>query len=422
MKLKKTINGIGLCILIIICISLGCSQKDNKTHIRFSTWGSETEINILKPIITEFESDHPNIDVEIIHIPQNYFQKLQMLVAANLTPDVIFINNLNLPLYAPGNTFMDLNPYLKKSSVLSKDGFFPESLITMSIENKLLAIPRDISNVVIYYNKDLFDKYNVSYPSENWSTKEFLSDAQKLTIDTHKDGKIDIFGISFDDNVLFYLPFVWSNGGNIFDETKKNMALDKKASCEGLQFYADLRNKYHVAPRAAESGNNTMAQLFMQQRLAMFISGRWSVPRFRKDLNFNWDITSFPKGKAGSIVGIDGSGWAISSKTMYPEESWQLIEYLASFKSISKFTETGLIVPSRKDVAFSKSFLNTDLAPSHAKTFLTIINNAKPTPQIERWNEVIDQIDLAMEPVWNGTDRACTTLRSIKSNVKELLE
>lgn len=422
MKLKTITRYIIALTLSLCLITAGCKKNNNTINIKYSTWGSETEINILKPIIKEFEKNNPNIKVDIMHIPQNYFQKLHMLVAANLAPDVMFINNLNMPVYASGNILSDLNYSLSNSSKISHEDFFPQSLKTMSYNRNLMAIPRDISNIVIYYNKDLFDKYNVEYPQEDWTFEEFLEKAQQLTIDINNDKKIDIFGISFETNAIFFLPFVWSQGGNLFDKKNQHFALAEKNSCTALQFYADLRNNYQVAPTAAEAGNSTMAQMFMQQKLAMFISGRWSVPRFRTDLDFEWDIASFPSGKAGSVVGIDGSGWSMYSRTKHPKESWMLIEYLASNKSIAEFSKTGLIVPSRKDVAFSENFINKGLAPEHAEIFLTIIDNGKPTPKTERWNEVVDLINIAMEPVWNGKQKSCPALQSIKSSVNELLE
>ena len=407
---------------LLFSITTGCNKKEDLIHLKFCTWGSETEINILKPIIENFNKENPDISVEIMHIPQNYFQKLHMLVAANLTPDVIFINNMNLPVYASGDILLNLDKKLNESYVLKEEEFFSQSLDTMSYKGKLLAIPRDISNAVIYYNKDLYDKYNISYPDKNWTFEDFLNKARKLTHDTNNDNKIDLFGTSFESFFIYYLPFAWSNGGNLFNENCTSFTLNEKSACKGLQFYSDLRNKYHVAPSAAEAGNNTMAQLFMQQRVAMFISGRWSIPRFRSDIKFRWDIARFPAGTKGSIVGIDGSGWAISKNCTHPDAAWKLIEYLASEQSITKFTETGLIVPARRDVAFSKTFLNDDLPPENADIFLEIIENGITNPQIERWNEVIDLINVTLEPVWNGNKEACQALETIHDDVKNLLE
>lgn len=420
MMLKKITKYLGLTALIISLSLTGCENESSKTTIKFSTWGSETEINIIKPLIKDFEKQNPDIKVDLMHIPQNYFQKLHMLVAANLTPDVIFINNLNIPVYASGKILTDLNQKLNEDPKLKKDAFFEKSLKTMNYKSELLAIPRDISNIVIYYNKDLFDQYKMAYPSEDWTLDDYLTTAKKLT--PTSANRQDHFGTSFATHPIFFLPFVWSNKGKLFNNNNEEFSLSEEDACNSLQFYADLRNKYHVAPTAAESGNNTMAELFMQGRLAMFISGRWSVPRFREDLKFNWDIAKFPAGQAGSIVGADGSGWAMYSKTKHPKEAWKLIQFLASESSIKQFTETGLIVPSRKDVANSESFYKKNTKPENARIFLSIIDNARPTPKVKRWNEIIDTINTTLEPAWNGNTTTCKALQKITPEINELLE
>ena len=145
-----------------------------------------------------------------------------------------------------------------------------------------------------------------------------------------------------------------------------------------------------------------MAQLFMQQKLAMHLSGRWFVPIYRKEIKFNWDITKFPGGKSGSIAGCDSSGWAISAKTKYPEQAWRFIAFLASAGSIEKFTESGLITPARIDVANSDVFLNKNLSPQNAKIFIEIIENSMPTPVTKNYQEITDILDNALEPVWAG--------------------
>ena len=85
-------------LLILIClifITTGCKQKQDNT-LKFASWGSKTEVQILKSLISDFEKENPDIKVEFMHIPQNYFQKLHLMFASNLAPDVIFINNLNI--------------------------------------------------------------------------------------------------------------------------------------------------------------------------------------------------------------------------------------------------------------------------------------------------------------------------------------
>ena len=370
-----------LCAVLLICILVlcGCHKQDSRTTVQFASWGSKSEIDILKPLLSEFEKENPDIKVDFMHIPQNYFQKIHLLFASNTAPDVIFINNLYLPIYANAGLLEELN---------TDDNFYPQSLNALSWQGKLYAIPRDVSNLVIYYNKDMFLKKHITFPKQNWTFDDFLQTSKKLT-------DKNTFGISFEEDPLFYLPYLMSNGGGFFPEE-----INKAESQEAINFYADLRNKYHTAPKKNESASATMAQLFLQERIGMYLSGRWMVPKLREEASFDWDIAQFPKGTKGSIVQLDASGWAISKSSKHKAEALKLINYLSDEKSIEKFTQSGLIVPARKDVANSQSFLNGQ-KPKNAKVFIEIIETSKPTPVTVNYREILDNLKNDMEKRFN---------------------
>jgi len=380
-----------LLFLSFLFLSLtGCVKKSDKTVLQFASWGSQSEVAILKPILAEFEKENPDIKVNFMHIPQNYFQKIHLLFASNLAPDVIFMNNLYLPIYANAGMLEELN---SRTVEQSKSLFFKKSLQALSYKDKLYAIPRDVSNLVIYYNKDIFDKYNVKYPSKYWTFDDFLITAQKLTKDTGGDGKMDIWGVSFEEEpALFYLPYLMSQGGGILSDDLKTSIIDSPESKKGLQFYSDLRNKYQVAPTKAQSASATMTQMFLQGQIAMQLSGRWLVPKYREDAKFDWNVINFPAGDKGSVIPLDASGWAIAKSSKHKKEAIKLIEFLASKENIEKFTQSGLIVPARIDVARGK-FLRDNKKPKNAKVFIDIIKTAKPTPVSTNYSEILDNIN-----------------------------
>ena len=356
--------------MIFLC---GCTPKDNRTVVQFASWGSKSEIDILKPILSDFEKENPDIKIDFMHIPQNYFQKIHLLFASNTAPDVIFINNLYLPLYA------DLLEELEKP-----ESFYSQALDALSWDGKLHAIPRDISNLVIYYNKDLFDKKGIKYPISDWTFETFLMTAKKLT-------DKNTFGINFEEEPLYYIPYLFSNGGGILPDE-----INKPESQEAINFYADLRKKYHVAPFKSEIASATSAQLFLQGKLGMYISGRWMVPKFREECQFDWDVTRFPKGKKGSIVQTDSSGWAVTKASKHKEESLRLVKYLSSKDSITKFTQSGLIVPARIDVS-----IVDDKKPHNGKIFTDIIATSRPTPVTKNYKEITDKLKKDMESKFN---------------------
>lgn len=388
--LKKIIAGLIITGSLLLVSAVFCHlsrQREKYTVIQFASWGSKSEIDILKPLLEDFETQNPDIKIEFMHIPQNYFQKIHLLFASNTSPDVIFINNLFLPVYANAGVLEDLS-----GTDINRNDFYEKSLESLSWNGKLFAVPRDVSNLVIYYNKDLFKSAGIAYPANDWTFDDFLTAAKKLT---HRP---DIFGISFEEDSLFYLPYLMSEGGGILSDDLSRLTIDEPASQKGLKFYADLRKKYHVAPQKSESASATMAQMFLQGRLAMHLSGRWLVPKYREEAVFEWDVAPFPKGDAGSVVPMDASGWAISKTSKHKPEALKLIKFLSSKNSIEKLTKSGLIIPARKDCA--NSVLN-EKKPANSQVFIDVINTSKPTPVSVNYNEINDKIKEFTEKIFN---------------------
>jgi multiple sugar transport system substrate-binding protein len=434
---------LGLALLCLMLMGLmGCQAKPpaRTVQIQLSTWGSAQEVAVLKSLLRDFERSHPQIQVQLMHIPENYYQKLHILVAGDMAPDVIFTNSLSFPIYASQGVFRDLRPFLSAqgqangsshgvSETLSQTQFYPQALKAFTWrqpngQSILGALPRDISNVLIFYNRDLFRQAGLEEPQAGWTWEQFRETADRLTVDVNNDGDPDQFGVSFYSTPpLFWLPFVWSAGGDLFSPDLRRFTLNQPKAIEGLRFYADLRHKWHVAPKKVESGGSSMSQLFLQQKVAMLVSGRWSVPVFREQAKFRWDVVPLPVGPSGqSQVGIDASGYAISAKSKHPGESYALIRYLLSRKSIRQVTESGLIVPARPDVANTAAFLSPGQAPAHGQAFLDIIPNGVPTHTPPRWNEVAEELGLALEPVWDGQQDPATAMAAVKPKLDKLLE
>lgn len=375
--------------ILLVCLIIGASllcclnfdrKAPQKVNIQFSSWGSESEMRILKPILIEFEKQNPDIKVEFLHIPQNYFQKIHLLFASNTAPDVIFMNNQYLPIYANAGVLEDLTPYQKD---LELDKFYPKSVQTLSWEGKVYGVPRDISNLVIYYNKSLFAKKGVSYPKKGWSYEQFLDTAKKLT------NAPEIFGVSFEEEPLFYMPYLMTfgvEGVPRFEDERVQTALKN---------YADLRHKYKVAPLKEHSASATMAQMFLQGRLGMYISGRWMSPKFREDAKFDWDVVEFP-----GIVPMDSSGWVVAKSSKHKAEALKLVKFLSSSENLKEFTKSGLVVPARVDVAQSEAFLDGQ-KPQNARVFLEVIKTSKPTQTTIDYRQILDTLKTKAEYVLN---------------------
>ena len=322
--LKKII--VLFCIPFILC---SCTQEG----LTFASWGSVTEVQILNRVISDFEKENPDIKINFIHIPQNYFQKLHLLFASSQAPDVLFINNLYLPLYA--SHLADLT-----GEVNSKD-FYPQSLNALSLEGKIYAIPRDISTLVFYYNKDL-----VTLPSE-WTFSGFISALESSKGD---------YAVSFERDIYWAMPYV--------------LTLQED---EGIKFYKNLEGKY--APNPSQVGSSTLAQMFLDGKIALYLSGRWMYPKISETAKFPFGIINFP-----GEVPADASGWAILKDSKHKDEALRFIKYLSSKECIEYFARTGLIVPARRDVDFKDN-----------EAFIKSIKNSKVIAVSKDYKKITDK-------------------------------
>ena len=146
----------------------------------------------------------------------------------------------------------------------------------------------------------------------------------------------------------------------------------------------------------------TSAQMFINQKIAMYLSGRWMVPKFRESVSFDWDVIPFPFDNGRKNL-IDSSGWAISKSSKHKKEAFDFVKYLSSKEVSEIFTKSGLITPARIDVAYSDVFLGKNLKPKSSYVFVETLKNSKSTPVNENYAKIIDAVVKETEPVFNGS-------------------
>ena len=398
-----------------------------KTTVTVASWGSQAEIELYNQAFKAFMEKNPNIEVKLLHIPsRDYWTKLSAMFAAGKAPDLIFINNINFPAFAAKGLLVPLEPYIQKDD-FDTGMYYQGILDAFKWEGKLYVLPRDVSNLVLYYNRDLFKKAGLPDPDPNWTWDDFLKMAKALTVE--KNGKRVQWGLSFYTYFLFWEPWVWSNGGRFFSPDHTKFMLNSPASVEGLQFYVDLRYKHHVAPTPAETADQSAFGMFLNQRTAMIVDGRWRVPTLKKKAKFDWDIVPFPRGKAGSIVDIDGSGWGITKAAKDKEAAWKVLKFLAGPEGALIFTKGGLIIPAIGYDPLNPEATNKVLKaffqpppPKHQQYFLTVNKNAMPTETFERFSEAIGLISKALQPVWQGKEDVKTAMDKVAPKVQKILD
>jgi multiple sugar transport system substrate-binding protein len=278
------------------------------------------------------------------------------------------------------------------------EDFYPIGLKAYMFNGKLYGLPQKGSTVTMYYNKNLFDKAGLSYPDYSWTFDDFLHAAKKLTRDTDGDGRIDQIGC---------LPYsvytwLWASGGAILSKDGQRILLMEPATLKGLQFFIDLRNRYHVAPRqmSIEGTDKTALTVFDGGRVGMEISGPWRLPRYSRIRDFAWDVAPLPKGPAGRGARYAGVCFSVWKGTKHPKLAWQLLRHMVSAKSQRLLAEAGSDVPSRRSVA-ETAFLHDKRIKADKQVFLEQLTHdprlVPSTPLLGRILVIFnEQFELAM--------------------------
>ena len=145
---------------------------------------------------------------------------------------------------------------------------------------------------------------------------------------------------------------------------------------EGIGYYKEIEGKY--TPNPSDIGSLTLAQMFIEGRIGLYLSGRWMYPKINESVKFPYGIITFP-----GVTPADASGWAISKKTKHKDSAVKFIRFLSSKGSIDYFTRTGLIVPARID--------SSEIIKEPA--FLKAIEKSEPNITDKNYNKYRDNMN-----------------------------
>jgi multiple sugar transport system substrate-binding protein len=287
------------------------------------------------------------------------------------------------------------------------------------------VLPRDVAPVcVVFYNKDMFDAAGLPYPKNDWNWNDLVRYGKEMT-KKNSDGS-STFG--FTDDWSIWDTFVLSNGGKYVDDIKNptRCLLDSPEAVGGLRFRQDLIYKYKIMPSPSQltaMGGVGSSDLFINGKTAMFFSGIWKTPFFRKITKFRWDAAIFPKavGKKNGFL-TSGGGYSVLKSSKHPEEAWKLLTYLSGEEGQKELARTGLAQPAMLDIAKSKDFL--DGQPPASKDFL--LNAAEIgdfQPDSVKWQEALSSyLYPALDKVWMGEKDIETIMKTAVKEINKMLK
>jgi multiple sugar transport system substrate-binding protein len=409
------------------------SQQLSPAELVFFFGANVDEAKTRQKVIDAFTQKFPQIKIKTNVAEGDPVQELQTQFAGGAGPDVMMAWELSYSGLGERGLYADLGEIIQSDADFAKNvvpDHVPALLDMFKWKGKQYVLPEQYAGVVLYYNKKLFADAGLTPPSKDWKDTgwtyaKFPETAQALT-KTDANGKIAQYG--FVDP--WWPPLsatVWatSNGGNWFDQyvnPTKSTITDAKL-VEGLQFYADLANKHHVAPTAEESQAMSGPDMFMSGRAAMALVGHWFYPAFSAKEGLDFDIGVLPVGPSGTTPKTDlgSTGLAISATTKYREQAWEFVKFATGPEGQKIVAESGLFVPVLKSVGKSDSFLKAHTKIQNAQVFIDAMENSVPLPITTVWNQVSDVWARELDAVLRGKATAADVAAKLEPQINALL-
>lgn len=295
----------------------------------------------------EFQEQNPHITIELATLDDVNARELP-------SNDVFMATQFELAGYVGEQAVLDLTGFIEQDEELDSGDFYPAVWDVFRSAGRQWALPFGVDMMMVYYNRDLFDRYSVAYPGLAWDWGDFVDTAMSMT-----DPGTDLYGygLQHESDFAVYEPviLIYQHGGGIVDDLKAptRPTLDDPLNIEALGFYAALIYDYGVSPTAEESrrmGRPYPWRSVMEQKVAMWstlYSQRGGL-RWPMEWDFGWGVVPMPRDEIAGTLAIN-EGFFISAQSEHPDVAWQWVRFLS--RKMAPFQ-----VPARRSLAESAEY------------------------------------------------------------------
>lgn len=351
--------------------------------------------------IPGFEATHPNIRIQFIKA--NEGDKVGTMIAGGDAPDILGVGaGEQFYRFLENNVLMDLTPFLTEADLKDVESdFFPVARDAMKRDGRYYALPWNLIPFVLFYNKRVFDRYDVPYPTADWSWADYESAAKKLTKDFNGDGFPEVFGASFAQWQDGYYTWIYQNGGRVLSPDGKRVTFDDPKVVETIRFLHKLSRIDNVMVNDKNRPKNVGGTgLFANDRQGIIgPTGSFYIPQYRGEdyKNLDWDIAPTPKGPTGIRASVVATmGFGVSTQSKHPKEAFELVRFLCSRNGQALLAKSALFVPARISVAKNPKMMNPQGLPEHMSAVIDAVDKGYafvPPWAGRRWSEFQDYLN-----------------------------
>src|SRR4029077_7911200 len=308
--------------LVLIIFTLDCHHSSDGasgillTVIDQGWFGSGPR---LTPEVEEFTRE-TGIRVQIMPAPEGAVEQLAtwrgLLASHAEAPDVYAVDIIWPRLLAEG--LIDLKPYLPQEDIAAH---FPELIANYTVDGKLIALPHNLNEGLLFYRTDLLAKYGYGAPPKTWEELETMS--RRIQAGERSTGNKDFWGFVWEgapSEALTCNALEWQvseGGGTILDETGKvtvNNPHSIRAWERAARWVGSISPPGVLVFKEWDAGNMWQAgnAAFLRSWASEYIADRGPTCLIRD----RFDIAPLPGGTRTAAT-FGGSGFGVSRHSLH---------------------------------------------------------------------------------------------------------
>jgi multiple sugar transport system substrate-binding protein len=357
-------------------------------------------------------------DVKFKHIFwDNPGRQYKDLLAAGTVPDLIFENAHDLQFLKNivGNDLQyDLSPLIKKynfdTSKLNQAAM--AVFQTKTQDGKIYGLPFQIDDLVMFYNKDIFDKFGVSYPKNGMTYDQVYDLAKRLT---RQDGDVTYKGYAqqrgwyMTYNQLSLSPF---------SQTKDEAEL---VTPDWIRLVDNLKRFYQIPGNAFTSEND-----FVKGHMAMDVTLSQSIVKwYEQNKNLHFGIVSMPSFPDKPNVKSSPNEYAmyITKQSKNKDLAFKVMQFLLSEPMAINFAKEGIVTPLQTQAvqaAFGKNLPQMQGVDTSAIFYGQ--NAMPPAARQDGLTWVYPPLDQVFKLIESDNKDTPTALRVVQESVNKTIQ
>jgi ABC-type glycerol-3-phosphate transport system substrate-binding protein len=301
-------------------------------EVTLQWWTNHTSFDekLFKEAISRYRKVQPGTTVKLLNVATNdYYTKIKTAAVGQKLPDIFYVRTFDTASNAAKGWNLSLAEFVEKDPEgAALDDILDVQLAQMTYQDELYAMPYNMSDFGVYFNKAMFAEAGVPEPTNDWTWDDLWAAAAEFP---QRDGKRQTrWGVNVTLSDWFMIGVLKSMGGSAFTDDGTKCTIDNPQATAFLQTLQD-KIKAGLAPAAGAvpAGVNP----FAAGMLAMNIDGSWSTGATRDAVGrkFDWDVVKIPLGSTGKREIVPAGGaWGISANCAHPEQAWDFLKFITA--------------------------------------------------------------------------------------------